>query len=140
MGFQDAMVDAGVPFSEDNIFRGDLTEESGERFAAELAKRPHKFSAVFVGNDYMAIGLLNALHKYGISVPKDVSIVNFDSTPIVKNARVKLTSVGFSSIEMGRAAGEIVYQRMSAQQTLPRRVIYPATIDEGDSVRMFFSK
>jgi len=140
LGFQDAMEDAGVPLRSDNIFHGDLTEESGERFAEEIARKPHKFTAVFVGNDYMAIGLLNGLYQRGISVPKDISIVNFDSTPIVKHARVKLTSVGFSSIEMGRAAGEIVYQRMSAQENQPRKVIYPATIDEGDSVRTLSPK
>lgn len=140
LGFQDAMEDASISLSVDNIFRGDLTEESGERFAAEIARKPNKFTAVFVGNDYMAIGLLNGLYQHGISVPKDISIVNFDSTPIVKNARVKLTSVGFNSIEMGRAAGEIVCQRMCSQETQPRKIVYPAMIDEGDSVRMFSFK
>ena len=48
---------------------------------------------------------------------------------------MRLTSVGFDSVEMGRAAGEVVYQKMHAQTDLPRKVIYPAAINEGDSVK-----
>ena len=134
MGFRDAMLDAGVSLTDEHIFRGDMTEKSGEKLAAEIARHPGRFTAAFVANDYMAIGLLNGLHKRGIRVPEDFSIINFDSTPLAKNARVRLTSVGFDSVEMGRAAGEVVYQKMHAQTDLPRKVIYPAAINEGDSV------
>lgn len=134
-GFRDAMIDAGIEFSEKYIFKGDLTEKSGEKLAAYLARNPGEFTAAFVGNDFMAVGLVNALHRYRISVPEDFSIVSFDSTPLAKNARVKLTSVGFNSVEMGRAAGEMVYQRMHAQDNTPRKMVYPARIDEGDSVK-----
>ena len=136
MGFQDALLDAGLPFSSKNIFQGDLTKESGEELGRFLSTAEHDFTAVFVSNDMMAIGLLNSLFAHGVLVPDDISIISFDTTPIVKNARVKLTTVGFSSFEMGVAAGEIVYQRMHAKKGIPRRVIYPATIEEGDSVRI----
>ena len=136
LGFQDALLDAGLPFSSKNIFQGDLTKESGEELGRFLSTAEHDFTAVFVSNDMMAIGLLNSLFAHGVLVPDDISIISFDTTPIVKNARVKLTTVGFSSFEMGVAAGEIVYQRMHAKKGTPRRVIYPATIEEGDSVRI----
>ncbi|HWQ80618.1 MAG TPA: LacI family DNA-binding transcriptional regulator [Anaerovoracaceae bacterium] len=135
LGFHDAMVDAGLPISDENIFQGNLLQDSGEQLGNWLATTPNDFTAVFVSNDFMAVGLLNALHEHGLSVPEDVSIISFDTTPMVKNARVKLTTVGFNSHEMGEAAGEIVYQRMHFQKSSPRRVIYPASIDEGDSVK-----
>lgn len=135
LGFRDAMQDAGIPLTAEHIFRGDMTEASGEQLAEEIAAHPGRFTAVFAANDYMAIGLLNGLHRRGIRVPEDVSIINFDSTPLAKNARVRLTSVGFDSVEMGRAAGEVVYQRIHASGSLPRKVSYPARVMDGDSVK-----
>lgn len=135
LGFHDAMVDAGLSLSEENIFQGNLRKDSGEQLGHWLAATPNDFTAVFVSNDMMAVGLLNTLYEHGLSVPEDLSIISFDTTPLVKNARVKLTTIGFNSHEMGEAAGEIVYQRMHFQKSSPRRVIYPASIDEGNSVK-----
>lgn len=135
LGFHDAIMDAGLPYSKENVFQGNLKEDSGRKLGAWLATTPNDFTAVFVSNDLMAVGLLNSLHECGLSVPDDISIVSFDTTPLAKNARVKLTTVGFNSHEMGEAAGEIVYQRVHSQKSSPRRVIYPASIDEGDSVK-----
>ena len=135
LGFQDAMIDANLPCSSENIFQGNLLKESGEELGRWLASKRTGFTAVFVCNDLMAVGLLNSLLEHGISVPEDMSIISFDTTPLAKNARVNLTTVGFDSYEMGKAAGEIVYQRMHAQKSSPRRVIYPASIDEGISVK-----
>ena len=135
LGFHDAMIDANLPYSSESIFQGNLLKESGEELGRWLASTPTDFTAVFVCNDLMAVGLLNSLLEQGISVPEDMSIISFDTTPLAKNARVNLTTVGFDSYEMGKAAGEIVYQRIHAQKSSPRRVIYPASIDEGISVK-----
>ena len=135
LGFHDAMIDANLPYSSESIFQGNLLKESGEELGRWLASTPTDFTAVFVCNDLMAVGLLNSLLEQGISVPEDMIIISFDTTPLAKNARVNLTTVGFDSYEMGKAAGEIVYQRIHAQKSSPRRVIYPASIDEGISVK-----
>ena len=48
LGFQDALLDAGLPFSSKNIFQGDLTKESGEELGRFLSTAEHDFTAVFV--------------------------------------------------------------------------------------------
>lgn len=136
LGFHDAMQDAHLPISDEDIFQGDLTEEGGERLGDYLAKNRDRYTAAFVSNDSMAVGLLNSLYEHGMKVPDDISIVSFDTTPIVKNARVKLTTIGFSSYEMGVAAGELVNQRIHLGGSTPRKIVYPATIDYGESVRI----
>jgi len=52
---------------------GDWSAASGYRLGLELEAEPG--SALFVGNDHMAIGVLSALRERGIRVPEDVSIV-----------------------------------------------------------------
>ena len=38
-------------------------------------------TAVFAGNDQMALGVLRALHEAGRQVPDEVSVVGFDDIP-----------------------------------------------------------
>ena len=135
LGFQDAMHDAGLKLDSKDILLGDLTEASGERFGEYLAQNKEQYTAAFASNDAMAVGLLKSLCRNHVAVPDDISILSFDTTPIVKNAKVRLTTIGFDSYEMGRAAGELVVQKMCQKEGVSRRIVYPAEIDEGESVK-----
>ena len=59
---------------------GDWSPLSGYRAGLLVADDPD-VTAVFAGNDSMALGLLNALHERGRRVPDDVSVVGFDDVP-----------------------------------------------------------
>lgn len=135
LGFQDAMHDAGLKLDSEDILLGDLTEASGERFGEYLAQNKERYTAAFASNDAMAVGLLNSLCRNHVAVPDDISVLSFDTTPIVKNAKVRLTTIGFDSYEMGRAAGELAVQKMCQKEGVSRRIVYPAEIDEGESVK-----
>ncbi len=43
------------------------------------AKRPN-FSAVLVGNDQMALGVLSAFHQHQVAVPGEKSVIGYDDT------------------------------------------------------------
>jgi DNA-binding LacI/PurR family transcriptional regulator len=58
---------------------GDFTYEGGNRAALALFALPHRPDALFVANDIMALGALDALRiQLGLRVPDDVSVVGFD--------------------------------------------------------------
>lgn len=61
-------------------FVGDWSASSGYVIGRELAQDLDA-TAVFVGNDQMALGMLRALHEAGRGVPDDVSVVGFDDIP-----------------------------------------------------------
>jgi DNA-binding LacI/PurR family transcriptional regulator len=61
-------------------FEGDWSPGRGYEIGRELVKR-NDFSAVFVANDQMAIGILHAFAEAGIAVPDDVSLIGFDDVP-----------------------------------------------------------
>ncbi len=72
-------------------FVGDWSAASGYRAATELSIEPG--TAIFVGNDQMAIGLLSGLREQGLSVPADVSIIGFDDIPEAAYLYPPLTTV-----------------------------------------------
>lgn len=85
---------------------GDWSAASGYRLGLELEVEPG--SALFVGNDHMAIGVLSALRERGIRVPEDVSIVGFDDVPEAGYLYPPLTTVrqDFASL------GELIMQKV----------------------------
>ena len=82
---------------------GDWSAASGHRAGRLIADDP-AVTAVFAGNDSMALGLLNALHECGRRVPDDVSIVGFDDVPESEFYWPALTTVAQDFAELGRRA------------------------------------
>lgn len=80
---------------------GDWTADSGRALGEELIGAGD-FSAVFVANDQMALGLLHAFGDHGISVPGDVSLVGFDDIPEAAHFGPPLTTVRQDFTELGR--------------------------------------
>lgn len=58
-------------------------------------------TAIFSGNDQMAIGLLHAMADAGIDVPGDVSIVGFDDVPESAHFSPPLTTVRQDFADLG---------------------------------------
>ncbi|QEW01693.1 LacI family DNA-binding transcriptional regulator [Microbacterium lushaniae] len=85
---------------------GDWSAASGYALGRELDLGSG--TAVFVGNDHMAIGLLSALRGRGLSVPEDISVVGFDDVPEAPYLMPPLTTVR----QDFRALGELMMQKV----------------------------
>ncbi len=59
---------------------GDWSPASGYAAAGALLASGIPFTAVLVGNDQMAVGVLRALWERGLNVPGDVSVIGYDDT------------------------------------------------------------
>jgi DNA-binding LacI/PurR family transcriptional regulator len=80
---------------------GDWSARSGYEAGRVLARLP-EVTAVFAGNDHMALGLLRALHEFGRVVPDEVCVVGFDDMPEAAYFTPPLTSVRQDFSEVGR--------------------------------------
>ncbi len=77
--------------SEGLAYLGDGELASGIRGAAELMKKEP--TAIFACNDEVASGVLQWAHESGIEVPKQLSIIGYDNTPLARAVYPTLTSV-----------------------------------------------
>lgn len=71
---------------------GDWTAQFGFEAGLELL-RTEDATAVFAGNDHMALGLMHAVRAIGRSVPEDISVVGFDDVPESAHLWPPLTTV-----------------------------------------------
>lgn len=101
-GFEKAMKEAGLV--TDMIYEGDWSADSGYRLGKALIASGKKFTAVFSGNDKMALGLIHALNQHGLEVPRDISIIGFDDLEESKHFRPALTTVRQDFSEFGSRA------------------------------------
>lgn len=82
---------------------GDWSSASGYEAGIRIAHDPD-VTAVFAGNDVMALGVLHALHESGRRVPDDVSVVGFDDVPESSYYWPSITTVAQDFSELGRRA------------------------------------
>ncbi|CAA9348913.1 MAG: Transcriptional regulator, LacI family [uncultured Nocardioidaceae bacterium] len=73
-------------------WQGDWSARSGYAAGVDLAG-DEDVTAVFVGNDQMALGVVRALLERGRRVPEDVSVVGFDDLPEAAYFTPPLTTV-----------------------------------------------
>ena len=138
VGWRRELLAAGAPVPE--VSYGDWWPSSGYAAGRELAARlrtgrggvREEVSAVFVANDQMALGLLNALHEEGLSVPGDISVVGFDDVPEAAYYTPPLSTVRQDFAELGRRGVQLVLARLRgedlhADPVMPRLMIRSST-------------
>jgi DNA-binding LacI/PurR family transcriptional regulator len=90
---------------------GDWTARSGYEAGCILATE-RSASAIFVGNDQMALGLLRALHERGRAVPRQVSVIGFDDVPDAAFYTPPLTTIRQHFTELGREAMSLLLRAL----------------------------
>ncbi|NHK26441.1 LacI family transcriptional regulator [Parvularcula flava] len=103
-GFRRGLEEHGLDLPSEMIREGAYTYDSGVRCAEQLLSLGTPPTAIFAGNDEMAIGIYQVARSKGYSVPEDLSIVGFDDTPIASRVWPALTTVRLPIREMGSAA------------------------------------
>lgn len=106
VGFRKALFEHRLDVREDWIFAGDYTMPSGRAAASYFSSLKEMPTAIFAGNDEMAIGLIAALHKLGIECPRDVSVIGFDDISVSENYAPPLTTMRQPREKIGRIATE----------------------------------
>ena len=66
---------------------------------------------------------INAAARRLLSVPDDVSLVGYDDIITSHSARVALTTVAQPSMAMGRAATELLIERLTSDRTEARHLV-----------------
>jgi LacI family transcriptional regulator len=105
-GYRDAIEGAAGRGTAAVELDGDFTEEGGFRAGTPfMALRPRP-TAVFAGNDSMAIGMRSFLRGVGLRIPDDLSLVGFDDIPMARFVSPPLTSVQVPIAQLGTRAVE----------------------------------
>ena len=114
---------------------GDFREASGRHLIEEsLEGGKREYTAVFAGNDLMAIGAMVALRSRGIEIPRDVSVVGFDDIPVAALTCPSLTTVRQPAYDVGWTATTRLLTSVAAGDLPPAaRHLLPVELSVRDS-------
>jgi LacI family transcriptional regulator len=109
-GLRQAVVGAGLdpdavivslPADTDNAQAGEACIEPFLR----LQDRP---TAIFCGNDYLALGVIYALSRAQVQVPRDVALIGYDDIDLAPMFAVPLTTIRQPKYDLGYAATSLL--------------------------------
>ncbi len=105
-GFIEGLRAKGVDVPAAYRVDGAYTYESGVAAAQHLLTQNPRPTAIFASNDEMAAGVYHVARQMGLAIPRDLSVVGFDDTPVSRRLWPPLTTVRWPILEMGQAAAE----------------------------------
>jgi LacI family transcriptional regulator len=110
-GYRAAMGVAGAPVRPEWVLSGDFSFRSGLELGEALLAGPERPTAIFAGNDDMALGVMAVAHRAHLAIPDAFSLVGFDDSPSAQVVWPQLTTVRQPVARMAFAAAEILIER-----------------------------
>jgi LacI family transcriptional regulator len=93
--FLQAIASHGLNQNAAWVRQGDHKVAGGVAAMNELLQLAHRPTAVMASNDLTAVGMMSAIRKAGLSIPKDISVVGFDDIWLAEFTEPPLTTVLF---------------------------------------------
>ncbi|WP_406529935.1 LacI family DNA-binding transcriptional regulator [Streptomyces sp. I8-5] len=118
-GYEQALREAGLDIDDSLVVPGHATADGGYAAACELLDREgDRPTALFCGNDRMAMGAYDAVKERGLRIPDDIAVIGFDNQELIAAyLRPGLTTVALPFEFMG-AKGVDMLGALTAGQPL----------------------
>ena len=134
-GYQSEMKNKDMADDPQLVITSDYQEAGGFRAMNSLLDARVQFTAVIAANDQMAYGARLALHRAGLRVPEDVSLIGFDDLPHSAFTLPPLTSVRQSVYEIGASAAKAMFDLLNKKN--PPSKLVEAELVVRESTRIY---
>ncbi|MBI1171953.1 LacI family DNA-binding transcriptional regulator [bacterium] len=132
-GYKRELSAANIPFDAALVRNGNWEPSTGYEYTLELMRLADPPTAIFCGNDLMALGCYDALRELGLSIPGDVAVIGYDSREIAQYVHPPLTTVLLPHFEMGVEAAECLIDLINGTPA-PMRIKVQGQLVERNSV------
>ena len=131
--FNDTLAKNSIPLNDDYIKNITLSSKEGYGAMMKIIESGDLPSAIFCGNDITAIGAMRAIHKNGLQIPKDISIVGLDNIEISGYFRPALTTIHVPKKELGRFAVKLLLDKINGGHEISALVKLPFKLIKRES-------
>ncbi len=100
-GYQKAIEEGGLKYDPGLISYGSWWPENGYESIFRLMDLSDPPTAVFCGNDRIAIGAMMAVKELGLHMPNDIALIGYDGQEIVSHLTPSLTTFTLPHYQMG---------------------------------------
>lgn len=137
-GYLAALADAGIAARPEYVVSARYDGATADDALDRLMRLPEPPTAIFAGNDTIALAALQTAVKRGIAVPQDLSIVGFDDAPETAMVTPPLTTVRQPLQQISAAATRLLIAQIegepvekSCQLIAPQLIVRGSTTVNG---------
>ncbi len=112
-GYRMALTAADIAVDEALIQYDSFTVDGGDRMTRAVLALPTPPTALFAANNFIAVGAMRALHRAGLRVPQEMSLVAFDDLPDTYLQAPILTVAVQPTYELGTMAAKRLLERLA---------------------------
>jgi LacI family transcriptional regulator len=134
-GYKKALEEANIPFNEELLIEGDYTYDSGLEAFDKLLEVSNKPTAILVGADEMALGVVHGAEDKGYSIPEDFEVITSDNTRLSLMVRPQLTTIVQPLYDLGAVAMRLLTKLMTKEEVEEQIVVLPHRIEHRQSTK-----
>lgn len=128
-GWRRALSEAGLRVPEDYYMSGSIDQNFGRSILENLLHLPEPPTAIFVGADPIAFGIIAACRRSGIRIPEELSIISFDGLPIGELLGPPLSTVAQPIKEMGAKAVDLLVRQIEDPNAAFEHIVLPVALE-----------
>ncbi|MEA4912063.1 MAG: LacI family DNA-binding transcriptional regulator [Oscillospiraceae bacterium] len=133
-GYCKALAEYGIAEDAEITAVGTFDIECGQAFGERIIKDRPDVTAIFAGNDYMAIGVLNSCKHLGVEVPAGLSVLGIHSSSVTGSAILNLSCIHQPYEIMGARAVEMLLDRIQDPGRRNEQVVLIPEITHGATI------
>ena len=114
-GVRKSLTQAGLSLPANFVTEQAFNLEGGRLGLRQLMRLRRKPTAIFCGNDLLAVGAMLEAERMGLDVPSDLSICGIDNLEISEAINPGLTTVSLPTQDLGRIAAQYMLSAISGE-------------------------
>lgn len=111
-----------------DIYRGDFSSSSGYDLTKAMLEKGDFPNALFIASDSIAIGVLRAIHEFGLNIPEDIALISINDIPTARFTFPPLSTVRIHSEMMGVQGVNLLVEKYRDGRALPLQVYVPSKL------------
>jgi LacI family transcriptional regulator len=120
-----------VTIPEEYVRLGDFRRESGRQAMQELLQLRQQPTAVFVANNLMCLGALQAAKEAECRIPEDISIASFDDVTWFELMEPPITAIAQPTQELGVMAAQMLLEQLEEDRKPESRTLEAELVIRG---------
>lgn len=133
-GFKRALREAKLHVAPEYVQETTFDKQGGFAKTLILLRLIPRPTAIFAGNDMIALGALLAVREAGLRCPEDVSLIGFDDLDLAETTNPSLSSVSQSGYQLGTTATRILLDRLEGDKGPAKHLVLETALKLRNSV------
>lgn len=125
IGFRRGLRSRGIGLPAAMVHRGPFTVATGFAAMSALLDADPPPTAVFCGNDVLALGAFNAAVQRGVRIPQDLTLIGYDDIDMAQWQVFRLTTVRVDLRALAASAVDLLLRRLREPSRPAERVVLP---------------